>query len=85
MKLCSCLHDAVINYVPRNGKHINNHELEKTIPPRRVKYAKMSDIKNSLCVRNVRIVTPALDIEREQWDSCSVLRKFYDGVYISSG
>ena len=67
LKLRSFLHDYVIIYAPRIGKYINKHELHRQFPPRRVKDTNMNDIKNSLCVINVVIVTSVLNIEIEPW------------------
>ena len=62
LKLRSCLHDAVINYSPSIGNYINKHTFYIQYPPRRVKDKNMNDIENSLCVRNVIILTPVFII-----------------------
>ena len=53
LSMSSCLQDAVINSAPRIGKYIDNHELYRQCPPRRVKDTNISEIENNSCVRNV--------------------------------
>ena len=77
-----CLQYAVINFAPRIGKYINKLEFYRQCHPRRVKDTKMSEIQNTLCVRNILRVTPGSGIERKYWGSASILRGFNDGVYI---
>ena len=84
LNLSSCLHDAIINPPPRTGKYISNHKLYRQFPPRRAKDKNTNDIESYSCVRNVVNVTPVLNIEREQWGACSILRKVDYGVYIFS-
>ena len=49
-----------------------------------MKYINITEIESSSPVINAIIVTPVLNTEREQWGTCSVLRKVNDGVYICS-
>ena len=82
LNLRSCLHDDVIKYPPRIGKHINEHELYRQWTPRGVKYTKINYIESYPCVINVTIMTPVLNIEREKWVAFNVLRNVNDRVYI---
>ena len=66
---------------PRIEKYINKHEFYRQLPHKRVKDTNMIDIENSLCLRDAIILTPVLNIEREPWGACSILRKVNDGVY----
>ena len=58
----SCLQEAVTDHAPRIGKYIDNYELYRQFPPRRVKDKNMSEIENTLCVRIVMKVTPVFQI-----------------------
>ena len=74
MKLRYWLHDVFINFAERIGKFINKNEFYRQLPPVIVRDTNMSKIESSSCVRNVRIVIPLLNIEREQWGFWSILR-----------
>ena len=78
LNLRSCLHDAVINSAPGIVKYMNKHGLFRQCPPKIMKDKNINEIENYLCVRNVMIVTPVLNIERETWGACVILRKVND-------
>ena len=80
----SCLQDSVINSAPRIGKYIDQQELYRQCPPRRVKYSNISEIENTSCVRNVMEVTPVSRIEIEPWGAACIMRRVNDGVFICS-
>ena len=47
-----------------------------------MKNTNISEIENTSCVRNVMMVTPVSEIEREPWGVAGILRRVYDGVFI---
>ena len=78
----SCLQDSVINSAPRIGKYIDQQELYRQCPPRKMKDSNISEIENTSCVRNVTEVTPVSGIEREPWGAACILRRVNDVVFI---
>ena len=80
LKPRSWLHDTSINSAQGLEKYINKYKLYRKCSSRRLKDTNMSEIENSLNVINVMIVTPILNIKRELWGACSILRKVNDGL-----
>ena len=73
LSIRSCLQYDVINSAPRIGKYIDQQELYRQCPTRKVKDSNISEIENTSCVRNVMKVTPVSGIEREPWGASCIL------------
>ena len=76
--MSSCLQDAVNNPAPRLVKYINKLELYRQCPPRIVKDRKMTEIKNTSCVRIVMKVNPVYIIKIEHCGAAIILRRVND-------
>ena len=72
----------MINYATGIGKYIEKQKLYRKCPPRKVKDKNISEIENTLCVRNVIKVTPVSGIEIEPLGAACIMIRVNDGVFI---
>ena len=69
-------------FCPQDCKIYWQKELNRQLPPRKVKDTNISEIENTSCVRNVMEVNPVSGIERKPWGASCILIRVNDGVLI---
>ena len=78
----SCLHDAIINAVPRIGEKIDKSELYGQCSPRRVMDTTIDELDKCECVSSVIKIEPVLDIDRDKMGTLGILIRINDGFYV---